>query len=155
MNLVHLTTGQDRDPVWSPDGKHIAFVRGASGEEDIYLVSKLSNSTWQDDTETIRLTQHDSADLAPAWSPDSRSIVFISSPEGTTEILTMRADGSKQRRLTNNGNDDLAPVWSADGKQIAFVSHLYGAGEIFIMNADGSEQRRLTNNGAEDAYPDW
>ena len=155
VNLVRLTTGKDRDPVWSPDGKHIAFVRWDGGNADLFVLRKLADGTWQDGIEVTRLTQHEADDISPNWSPDARSIVFVSFRDGSAEIYSMRVDGSKQRRLTNNTADDLTPDWSSDGKRIAFVSSLYGQSEIFVMNADGSQQRRLTNNTAEDFSPNW
>ena len=91
----------------------------------------------------------------PVWSPDSKTIVFVSHRDGNAEIYSMREDGSKQRRLTKNESDDLDPVYSPDGERIAFVSYLYGAGEIIIMGADGVKQRRMTNNNAEEHSPDW
>jgi len=155
VDLVRLTTGMDRDPVWSPDGKHIAFVRWDEGNADLFVLRKMGGGTWQDGVEVIRLTQHEADDLSPNWSPDARSIAFVSFREGSAEIYSMRADGSKKRRLTNNEADDLDPDWSSDGSQIAFVSSLYGQSEIFVMNADGSRQHRLTNNTVEDFSPNW
>ena len=155
VNLVRLTTERDSSPAWSPNGKHIAFVRNNEDNDDIYIVSKLKNGTWQDDTELTRLTQHQAQDISPVWSPDSKTIAFVSYRDDNAEIYSMREDGSKQRRLTSNTADDLSPVWSPDGKRIAFVSYLYGPGEIFVMEADGTAQVRLTNNQAEDNAPDW
>lgn len=155
VNLVQLTSGNDRDPVWSPDGKYIAFVRWDGGNADLFVLGKLAKGTWQDGLEITRLTQHESDDLSPNWSPDARSIAFVSFRDGSAEIYSMRVDGSKQRRLTKNEADDLTPDWSSDGRRIAFVSSLYGQSEIFVMNSDGSQQRRLTNNTAEDFSPNW
>lgn len=155
VNLVRLTTEPDTRPVWSPNGTHIAFVRTDGENSDIYMLGKLKNGTWQDDTELTPLTQHQAADISPEWSPDGTAIVFVSWRNGNAEIYTMRDDGSRQRRLTNNEADDITPVWSPDGSQISFVSYLYGPGEIFVMDADGSKQRRLTNNQTEDHSPDW
>ena len=155
VNLLRITAGDDRDPVWSPDGKNIAFVRWDDGNADVFVLRKLANGTWQDGVEVTRLTQHQADDLSPNWAPDARSIVFVSFRDGSAEIYSMRVDGSNQRRLTKNEADDLAPDWSSDGNRIAFVSRLYGQSEIFVMNADGSQQRRLTNNTAEDFSPNW
>ena len=155
VNLVQLTSESDSQPDWSPDGKHIAFVRVDGQSTDIYIVTKLKNGTWQDETELTRLTQHPEADLSPAWSPDSKNIAFVSFRDGNGEIYIMKDDGSSQRRLTSNGADDLSPVWSPDGKRMAFVSYIYGPGEIIIMAADGGDQLRMTNNDAEDHSPDW
>ena len=155
VDLHHLTNGQDREPVWSPDGSRVAFVRWEDGNADIYVLRKSKDGDWQDAPEVTRLTQHEAADRSPNWSPDARSLVFVSFQNGSGEIYSMMADGSKQRRLTNNGADDLTPDWSPDGRRIAFVSQVYGQSEIFVMNADGSQQRRLTNNDAEDLSPNW
>jgi Tol biopolymer transport system component len=155
VNLVPLTTEQDSSPAWAPSGQSIAFVRTNLGNADIYIVRKLKDGTWQDDTELTRLTQHESDDLSPVWSPDSKTIAFVSYRDGNAEIYTMLEDGSKQRRLTNNEADDIGPVWSPDGKRMAFVSYLYGPGEIFLMGADGATQWRVTNNDAEEHSPDW
>ncbi len=155
VNLVHLTEENDFDPRWSPDGKHIVFVRVTDGNADLYLASRLKNGTWQDDVQLTQLTQHEEDDLGAAWSPDSNTIAFVSFRDGNGEIYIMEEDGSRQLRLTTNEADDLEPVWSPDGGRMVFVSHLYGPGEIFIMDDDGGNQRRLTTNGAEDHSPDW
>jgi len=155
VNLIHLTTENDFDPVWSPNGKHIVFVRDADGNLDLFLASRLKDGTWQDEVQLTRLTQHEEDDLAPAWSPDGDFVAFVSFRDGNGEIYIMESDGSRQLRLTTNGADDLGPVWSPDGNQMAFVSHLYGPSEIFIMDDDGGNQRRLTTNDAEDHSPDW
>lgn len=155
VNLVHLTQENDFGPAWSPNGKHIVFVRVFEGNSDLYLASLLKDGTWQDDVELTRLTQHEEDDLAPVWSPDGDTIAFVTFRDGNGEIYIMESDGSRQLRLTTNEADDLDPVWSPDGSQMAFVSHLYGPGEIFIMDDDGGNQRRLTTNDAEDHSPDW
>ena len=155
VNVVRLTNDNDTAPVWSPDGRSIAFVRDSGGNSDIYTVSKLKNGSWQDDTEIAQLTQHADADLSPAWSPNGETLAFVSLRNGNAEIYIMRDDGANQVRLTTNDADDLDPVWSPDGQEIAFVSHIYGTGEIFLMRTDGGGQRRLTNNNAEDYSPDW
>jgi Tol biopolymer transport system component len=155
VNLVHLTSGEDSAPVWSPNGQHIAFLREVGGNNDVYIISESKDGAWQDDAELTRLTLQQSDNHSLAWSPDSKVIAFASVNDNSSEIYLMRADGSKRQQLTNNEADDLAPTWSPDGKQIAFVSHVYGAGEIFVMDVDSGKQNRLTNSDTEDESPDW
>ena len=155
VNILRLTTGLDRDPAWSPDGDMIAFVRRWNGSDDIFVLRFLGGGSIPGEFDISRLTQHESNDQSPNWSPDGLNLVFVSYRDGNGEIYSMAADGSKQRRLTNNEADDVTPDWSPDSRRIVFVSYVYGQSEVFVMNADGSDQRRLTNNSAEDYDPNW
>jgi len=92
---------------------------------------------------------------APAWSPDGRTIVFVSWRDGNGEVYAMDADGSAPRNLTKNPAKDVRPAWSPDGRRIAFVSGRDGNSEIYTMNADGSGKRNLTRDRARDLFPTW
>jgi TolB protein len=94
VNLIHLTEGRDTEPAWSPDGQRIAFVRREGGNSDIYVAEKPGSGNWQDAVEEIRLTEVPAADISPVWSPDSKSLAFISYRDGNAEIYMMRGDGS-------------------------------------------------------------
>jgi TolB protein len=90
---------------------------------------------------------------APAWSPDGRTIVFVSWRDGNGEIYAMNADGSGPRNLTQHPARDVRPAWSPDGRKIAFVSRRDGNSEIYVMNADGRGKRNLTRSRASDDPP--
>ena len=92
---------------------------------------------------------------APAWSPDGRTIVFVSWRDGNGEVYAMDADSSSPRNLTQSPAKDVRPAWSPDGRRIAFVSLRDGNSGIYVMNADGSGKRNLTRNRARDDYPTW
>ena len=57
----------------------------------------------------------------PRWSPDGRTIAFVSERDGNQEIYSMRADGRTPTNLTRSPAPDDSPVWSPDGERIAFV----------------------------------
>ncbi len=107
----------------------------------------------------------------PAWSPDGRTIVFVSGRDGNGEVYAMDADGTSPRNLTQDPAQDVHPAWSPDGRRIAFVSSrspssrckpgpgpcwddLNRQSEIYVMNADGSRKRNLTRR-AHDDNPTW
>lgn len=147
-----LTTSvtMDEGPIWSPDGKKIAFVREFTGPREfgssIYVLDA-------DGSRLRRLTSSATSDEDPVWSPDGTSIVF-ERDVGESVISVMNADGSGQRALKSR-NIPADPAWSPDGTEIVFVQS-YPQEAIVVVNADGSGQRRLaTNSDAEYSAPVW
>ena len=160
INLLRLTDGTDSDPVWSPDGDAIAFVRDDLGNNDIYLIKPEDGEDWRGEVIEERWLNSDGEEHSPAWAPDGDTLAFVTTRDGNPEIYTANAnrdpnkDGPPQR-LTINDSSDTGPVWSPDGKSIAFVSDLFGETEIMVMDADGTNQQRLTHNEIKDHSPDW
>jgi TolB protein len=111
-----------------------------------------------DGSEPRNLTQNPAKkDVQPAWSPDGRSIAFVSSrdrhqrkqpglrtPPEQSDIYVMNADGSRKRNLTRDRASDDYPTWSPDGRRIAFLHGRGGGrGQLYVVNADGSGLRNL------------
>ena len=115
-----------------------------------------------DGSNPTQITVNDRDDEVPAWSPSGKQIVFqrdfdpIRGPIDY-DILTMRADGTRERNLTKSpGVQEFDADWSADGRRIAFVSDRDGDDEIYTMKPDGSRVRQLTfNDGPFDGGPNW
>jgi TolB protein len=74
-----LTHSFCQQPVWSPDGKKIAFSSDQSGNYDIWVVELKS---WR----LQQITHDPGLDVKPAWSPDGEKIAFISTRSGKMEI---------------------------------------------------------------------
>jgi len=88
-----------QDPNWQPGGKRIAFH---SQEKDHWEIFR----TNPDGSGLVALTTPPSAlrtepvhNVAPAWSPDGKHIIFLSNRSGKWAFYTMDADGRNQRRL--------------------------------------------------------
>jgi TolB protein len=98
----------------------------------------------------------------PAWSPDSRKLVFLSNRDGGTfehipifRLYVMKADGSNQHPVIVNDMDDFGPNWSPDGHQLAFDRALPAGVQVFVSNADGTNQHILTPSTGGQAVPGW
>jgi Tol biopolymer transport system component len=94
-------------------------------------------------------------DYEPAWSPDGKSIAFVSNRGGSMKIYVISADGGGVKQLTFGTDEDDAPAWSPNGSRIAYVRVIDGNPEIHVMNADGSNAVRLTNDAGIDIHPHW
>ena len=155
--LVRLTNNSAMDgrPVWSPDGRRIAFSSNRDGKNEIYVMDA-------DGSNVKRLTDNLADDVNPMWSPDGHRIVFDSERDGNREIYVMDADGGNQLRLTRNNALDSTATWSPDGSLIAFASNRdtgypynpYNL-DIYVMNADGLNVRRIVDDPEYDVGPQW
>jgi len=103
----------------------------------------------------VRLTRDNAADERPTWSPDGRSITFVSDRDGNPEIYVMDADGTNPVNLTNHPDNDRYAVWSPDGTRIAFHRGRGTKWDVYVMDADGGNPMDLTNRPSNDAWPTW
>jgi len=126
----------------------IAFMSDRDGNWEIYLMD-------YDGTNQTRLTNNESRDFGPVWSPSGDLIIFSGSTDNADAIYLIPI-----RDSTGNGSaykiaDGSNPVWSPDGSSIAFVVEEDRNQEIYVMRSDGSDQVRLTNNPGYDLQPIW
>src|SRR5262249_28987683 len=118
----------DFNPVWSPDGRYIAFCRIQKGESGIYIIPasggaerRVHKTLWEDQEfyEIFWVAGHLS------WSPDGKTLAYSDhpSPGADASIFLLSLDSSEVRRLTTppRSSDDFNPEFSPDGQTLAFV----------------------------------
>jgi Tol biopolymer transport system component len=142
-----LTTRDDIDPTWSPDGSMISFASSRSGARQLFVMNA-------DGTDIRQVTDLTNMGGRNTWSPDGTRLAFYRGPFGDRNIYVINVDGTGLVKLTNGG-DNLAPSWSPDGEWIAFTSFRDGNNEIYIMRPDGTGVTRLTNSPISDWQPRW
>jgi dipeptidyl aminopeptidase/acylaminoacyl peptidase len=153
---VQLTSGDydDSDPVWSPDGKSIAFVSDRSADPDLSYGTDIWTVLVDDDEHALtQVTSNPGRDYSPTWSPDSRNIAYITSsgPDvggsalTPTRYLAATRVGRDQRKiLTADLDRNVAnPAYSADGETIYFRLEDSGQNHLASVNGDGGDLERL------------
>ncbi|MDQ1256435.1 MAG: hypothetical protein QG656_1031 [Candidatus Hydrogenedentes bacterium] len=89
------------------------------------------------------------------FSPDLKSIVFVSRRTKNKDLWLMNTDGGLQTQLTTDSNEDENPCFSPDGKQIVFTSNRTGSYDLWAISADGSNPRQLTSSAEDETQPCW
>jgi TolB protein len=105
-----------------------------------------------------RVTVNGSLNILPTWTPDGRSLAYVSYRQGSPLIyLASIFEGKSIANVTAEPKDAqaFAPAVSPDGKRIAFSSNRSGNLDIWVANIDGSSPRRLTSTAAPDTAPVW
>jgi Tol biopolymer transport system component len=143
-----LTSKDDAEPAWSPDGRKIAFHSFRDGDAEIFVMNA-------DGSEQTQLTSNADNDFDPTWSP-SGDLIFQSDRSGDFELFTIASDGTDVEQLTDNSSNEFEAAWSPDGTKIAFETDRDDGAdsEIYVMNANGTGQMRLTTGG-EEYDPTW
>lgn len=143
-----LTEGmwRDSDPVWSPDGKRVAFLSDRSGSTQIHVL-------WVETREVTQLTHLGRAPSNLRWSPDGKSIAFTQMVPDEDPILSIRLPERPR------GAEWARPAvvvdrlsWARDGQ--GFIPKGYT--HVFVIDATlGGTPKQITSGKYNHSNPEW
>jgi TolB protein len=92
------------------------------------------------------VTNGQSIALTPRFSPDNRSLVYVSYIQKRVRIFVYEVATHKQRLVTESTNPTFAPRWSPDGRSILFSMAVAGNTDIYRVPSTGGQPVRLTTS---------
>jgi len=104
----------------SPDGSLLAMVVSEPAKP-----TGLRRNIWMYEFSAHalkQLTASVKADTRPRWSPDGRTLAFLSNRDGESQIYLIPVDGGEARPLTESKTGISSFEWAPDGKRLAFVT---------------------------------
>ncbi|MFN2442872.1 MAG: S9 family peptidase, partial [Thermoanaerobaculia bacterium] len=144
---VHDMLAMDRiaEPAVSPDGRRVAFtvrvtdLEANRGRTDIWVVGS-------DGTGLRRLTEDPASDGSPLWAPDSKTIYFLSSRSGSSQVWKMPAAGGAASQVTSQPLDIGGFKVSPNGSRLAFSMEVFpGASPAETVKRLADRKARLAS----------
>ncbi len=153
--LQRLTFGDSASlPVWSPDGRHIAYAHlsgdAAGNYRDLYWITADGNGRPEP------LLRDSTSKNPGAFTPDGRQLIYYQLTTGRPrDILSLPLDGTHRPiPVVASDANELAPALSPDGQFLAYVSDESGRSEVYVRPFRGGAGKwQVSPSGGDE--PRW
>jgi predicted Ser/Thr protein kinase/WD40 repeat protein len=155
MTRLSFAPGDNRWPVWTPDGKHIVFRTSSSSGAMLNWIRADGAG------EAQKLLESKDDIRAHSFSPDGRRLAYYEQTAGTTDLWTLPLDLSdlehpkpaKPEPFLRTPFNELIPVFSPDGRWLAYTSDESGRYEIYVRPFPGPGGKwQISTGGSQYAF---
>jgi TolB protein len=91
--------------------------------------------------------------ISPAWSPDGKSIAYVSFETQKAGVWVQEVATGKRSLVAHFRGSNSAPAWAPSGRELAVTLSRDGVAKLYLIGVDGSNVRRLTTSSAIDTEP--
>jgi Tol biopolymer transport system component len=142
--------GQITEPFLAHDGHSLLYTETV---ENSNIWSVPLSTRPQQATELIVSTRRNNS---AQYSPDGKSIAFVSDRSGSWEIWLADVEGHNPQQLTHFGGSIVGtPHWSPDSRMLAFDARPRGKSDIFTISIAAGRPVQQTHDAFEDKMPNW
>lgn len=140
-------------PVWSPDGKKLAFTSATREDSRAKIFVKSSDGS----DVAKKLSTETASYFHPRWSPDGKKIAFHSYQKRNMNIFVRNADFTGgEVMIVSDPSIDQNAEWSPDGTKLVFESDRSGNFDIWIVDSNGvNPPVQVNSNPSKDTLPIW
>jgi tricorn protease len=149
-NMTSSSGSAEILPMWSPDGKSVAYFSDRSGEYKLYVAPQDALLPPRE----INLPEP-SRPYVPSWSPDGRYIAFQDS-KFRIWLVDVLAGSAKIADTEQHFNAErsIVPQWSPDGRFVAYSKHLPSLFRaVYVYDTQTGEKKQVTNGLADATMP--
>jgi tricorn protease len=148
LRLAATSGIREKFPRWAPDGKSIAYISEATGEEEIYVATVPGGEVRQ----VTKATE--GWKYPPAWSPDGKKVAYA---DGSQTIYVVDVESGKVTRADSSDYWEIRRyTWSPDSRYLAYdkpENHRFNS--VFIFDTKTAEVHRVTDRFTQDFCAAW
>ncbi|MFP3939982.1 MAG: BamA/TamA family outer membrane protein [Thermoanaerobaculia bacterium] len=138
IDMDRMGLEQQLAPVFSPDGRKVAFSAWQDGDFDVFAYDLESD-------ELTNLTDDDLYNGSPAYSPDGGTLAFTSSVGEAQKLFLLDLETGERHQLTRGDSNERDAVYSLDGSRLYFTSDRSGAENVYSADLETGELVQHTN----------
>ncbi|TCO54164.1 serine hydrolase [Actinocrispum wychmicini] len=160
LHVLDVLTGETRrltdgdwdasDPVWSPDGRTLAFTAAAEPNADVDLTVAAYLIDIDADAEPRLLGPADGRLSGLRWHPDGRSLLAVGRLDtkvGLSQLFRIRTKDGATEQITDADRSVAAPQFVAEGRGVVFCVRDGGDTSLSVLDVESGQVERLTDSG--------